>query len=78
MAKKAKYRVRNWSEYNKALVNRGSITVWVSDELINSFGKQGDDSAHGNQVYSNNMIELCLVLKQVYGRTLRATQGLVG
>jgi len=28
MAKKQKYRIRNWKEYNKALVNRGSLTVW--------------------------------------------------
>ena len=26
---KAKYKVRNWAEYNKALVNRGSLTLWI-------------------------------------------------
>lgn len=29
-----KYRIRNWSEYNKTLVNRGSLTVWFSEEFI--------------------------------------------
>ena len=29
-----KYRIRNWSEYNKALVNRGSLTIWFSDRLL--------------------------------------------
>jgi hypothetical protein len=27
------YRVKNWSEYEKALVQRGSITFWLSDEF---------------------------------------------
>ncbi|KIC72122.1 IS903 transposase [Neochlamydia sp. TUME1] len=33
-AKKLTYRIRNWSEYNKALVQRGSITLWFSDGTI--------------------------------------------
>ncbi|MCA1567043.1 MAG: transposase, partial [Acidobacteria bacterium] len=31
---KRTYRLRNWSQYNKALVRRGSLTLWVSDDLI--------------------------------------------
>ena len=34
MPKKKSYRIRNWSEYNKALVNRGSLTVWFDAESI--------------------------------------------
>jgi len=30
---KALYRVKNWSEYDKALVERGSITFWMSDDF---------------------------------------------
>jgi hypothetical protein len=33
-APKATYRVRNWATYNDSLVQRGSITVWISDEVI--------------------------------------------
>ena len=33
MSKKACYRIRNWSKYNEALVNRGSIAFWFSDEI---------------------------------------------
>jgi len=29
-----KLRIRNWSEYNKALIKRGSITLWLSEESI--------------------------------------------
>ncbi|KIC75520.1 IS903 transposase [Neochlamydia sp. EPS4] len=34
MEKKLTYRICNWSEYNKALVQRGSITLWFSDGTI--------------------------------------------
>ena len=33
MTKKV-YRVRNWQEYNKGLVDRGSLTFWFSKEVI--------------------------------------------
>ncbi len=28
------YRIRNWPKYNRALKNRGNLTLWVSDEAI--------------------------------------------
>ena len=31
---KTKYRVANWAAYNKALVRRGDVTVWLSSEAI--------------------------------------------
>ena len=29
-----RYRVRNWREYNRALVGRGSITLWVDEQAV--------------------------------------------
>jgi hypothetical protein len=29
-----KFRITNWSTYNKALINRGSLTFWLDDEAI--------------------------------------------
>jgi hypothetical protein len=31
---KQRHRVTNWSEYDAALRQRGSLTVWFSDEAI--------------------------------------------
>ena len=31
---KTKYRVNNGSEYDRALVQRGEITLWMSDDTI--------------------------------------------
>ena len=27
------YKIKNWKEYNKSLVDRGSITLWLSDDI---------------------------------------------
>jgi len=34
MKKKAKYRIRNWSDYNRSLVNRGNLTFWIAEDLL--------------------------------------------
>jgi hypothetical protein len=33
---KTKYRVNNWAEYDRALVQRGDITLWISEDAISS------------------------------------------
>ncbi|MEH6633627.1 MAG: hypothetical protein V7776_22680 [Halopseudomonas aestusnigri] len=30
---KARYRVKNWAEYNESLRCRGDITIWVSTDI---------------------------------------------
>lgn len=39
MTKKV-YRVRNWQEYNKGLVSRGSLTFWFSKDVIDDWQKK--------------------------------------
>ena len=34
---KTKYRVANWPAYDRALVRRGDVTVWVSSEAITAW-----------------------------------------
>ena len=34
---RTKYRVNNWPEYDRALVQRGDITLWILDEAITSW-----------------------------------------
>ncbi len=33
---KASYRVTNWPEYDAALVRRGSLTVWFTEEAVSA------------------------------------------
>ena len=74
MDKKIQYRVRNWKQYNKSLINRGNLSIWFSEEIISHFSTS-EKKAHGNQRYSNLFIDCCLQLRQLYRLTLRATQG---
>ena len=74
---KTVYRVKNWSSYNRALVARGSLTVWIDD----SFWPQWYDhrpSQRGAQfVYSDSTIEWMLTMRVLFGLPLRQTQGFI-
>ena len=35
---RARYKVTNWPEYDKALQQRGSLTVWVTPETLDGYG----------------------------------------
>ena len=48
------YRTTNWSSYNKALINRGNISIWFDPTTQWYAQPQGK---HGrNQTYSDAMI----------------------
>jgi hypothetical protein len=75
---KPSYRVRNWADYNKSLVNRGSLTVWINEEAIKAWRDPEQSGAQGRPVtYSDVAIECMAMLQAVYGLPLRGTQGLV-
>jgi hypothetical protein len=38
-----KYKVTNWRDYNEALKQRGSLTVWLSDDFEESWLANKDD-----------------------------------
>jgi len=29
-----RYRIRNWRQYNRALINRGRLTVWFDEKAV--------------------------------------------
>lgn len=72
------YRIRNWSEYNKALIQRGSINIWIDEKVIkNWFSSYHTCRAGRPATYSDEAILLMLVLREVYKRSLRNLQGFV-
>jgi hypothetical protein len=77
-AQKAMYRVRNWATYNDSLVQRGSITVWISDEVIEGWKPtpEGRRQRGGQPEYSDRAIECLLTLKAVFKLPYRQTEGL--
>lgn len=76
--KKITYKVRNWSEYNKSLEQRGSLSVWIPKELIAEWFSSESRAGRGtSQIYSNSAIEFCLILRHLYHQPLRQTRGFV-
>ncbi len=70
------YRVRNWSAYDAALVKRGSLTVWISEDAIVSWSAEKEPGKRGRQQeYSDFAIETTLTLKEVYHLTNRGAEG---
>jgi hypothetical protein len=74
---KAGYRVKNWSEYDKALVQRGSITVWLSDDFEKTWGHTGEKQRGSQFDYSDQAIRVMLTIKEVFHLTNRGVEGFV-
>ena len=70
------YRVKNWSLYNRALVARGSLTVWIDDCLWKQWYDQRP-SQRGEFVYSDQAMEWMLTMRVLFGLPLRQTQGFI-
>jgi hypothetical protein len=72
---KRRYRLRNWRDYNTALVRRGSLTLWV-DEAVVAGWRAGRTGRRGRPpTYSDLALRCLLTLKVVYHLPLRATEG---
>src|SRR3954454_7353691 len=74
-APKPAYRVRNWKQYNDALVRRGSLTLWVEQETLQAWRYQGPNQRGAQFQFSDLAIECLLTLRAVYHLTLRSTEG---
>src|SRR6201984_3345102 len=75
---KQKDRVTNWSEYDAALRQRGSLTVWFSEEAIAAWRAEARTTRGGQPLYSALAIATALTLRAVFRLALRQTEGLIG
>jgi Transposase DDE domain len=76
MKTKTPYRIRNWPQYNAALIGRGSLTLWVDEEAIKAWRYTGPPQRGAQYVDTDAAIKCVLTLRAVYHLALRATQGL--
>ena len=75
---KANYRLRNWREYNRALVQRGSLTLWFSTEVLTVWQNSERTGQRGHpQTYSDTAILTMATLQEIYHLGVRQTEGLV-
>lgn len=77
MAQKITYRVRNWKEYNRGLINRGNLTIWFSEDAIKSWYQKPQKNKKPGRpfFYGDAYIELALTIRTLFHLPLRATQG---
>jgi Transposase DDE domain len=74
---KAKYRVKNWGEYDQALPQRGSLTIWFTPEAV-AAGQASPTGKRGRSpFYSNVAMEAGHLLRLAFGRPWRPTEGLL-
>ena len=75
--KKNTYRLGNWSHYNQALVQRGSLTLWFSEDVLDQWYYQGPKQRGAQLTYTDLVIETALSLKAIFRLGFRQSQGLL-
>lgn len=69
------YRTTNWLSYNRALINRGNLTIWF--DLEAQWYAQPQGKKHGrNQTYSDATIQCCPMIKSLFRLSLRMIMAL--
>lgn len=72
------YRVRNWRDYNRALVRRGSLTLCVDEQALAAWRNEEPSGRRARpRIYTHTAIECALVVRAVFQLSLRAAQGLL-
>jgi heme-degrading monooxygenase HmoA len=72
-----KHKVTNWREYDASLRQRGSLTVWFSEEAIEAWRAEPRTTRGGQASYSPLAITTALTLRAVFRLALRQTEGLI-
>lgn len=70
---KTKYRVSNWVEYDRALVQRGDITLWTSLEAADSWTPGPSGKRGGQWKFSEQAIE-ATQRSRLHGQTSRQSR----
>ena len=73
-----KHKVINSAAYDAALRQRGSLTVWFTDEAIGEWRAAPRTTPGGQPCYSPLAILTALALRAVFRLALRQTEGLIG
>ena len=75
---KSRHPIVNWSNYNKSLIKRGSLTFWIAAEAMKNWFHQEHHGRRGRSIlYTDQTICTFLMLKGLFNLPLRATQGLL-
>lgn len=71
---KPRYKTTNWKHYNKALINRGSLTFWIDEEAIRKWKQSKQGERDRPRQFSDVAITTALIVTRVFSMSLRAMQ----
>ncbi len=76
---KQHYKLNNWHEYNNALRKRGSIDIWISQEVVKTWYEQDQvyDGTGTPKKFTDLAIMMCHEIRQVFKLPLRQCQGFI-
>jgi hypothetical protein len=73
---KHQYRVRNWKDYNRSLEERGSIEIWIDEEILSSKRPKIGKGKRGRPIeYASGLIECALAVRYIHNLPFRQTEG---
>src|SRR3954464_14315257 len=73
-----KHKVTNWPAYDGSLRQRGSLTVWFTDEAITAWEAEPRSTRGARPWYSELAILTALTFRAVFRLAYRQTEGLIG
>src|SRR5215203_5262602 len=73
-----KHKLTNWPAYDASLRQRGSLTIWFTDEAVAAWAAQPRTTRGGQPWYSELAILTALTLRAVFRLAYRQTEGLIG
>jgi hypothetical protein len=74
---KAKYKVAHRRDYDRALQQRGNLTVWVTPEALEAWAPAKTGQRGRPPSYSDIVIETAIMLRLAMGRLWRQTEGML-
>lgn len=66
---------RDWSKYNRALVNRGNINFWVSPEVLKTWRAKKQKKNGHPFIYGDELIKTMCFVRFKFHLSLRETEG---
>ena len=74
---RARYRVTNWPEYDRGLVGRGDLRLWIAEDALIAWAAPRRRTRGGQARFSDLAIETVLMLASVFRLPLRQAEGFV-
>jgi len=71
-------RVTNWPAYDASLRQRGSLTVWFTDEAVAAWAAEPRTTRGGQPWYSPPAMLTALTIRAVFRLAYRQAEGLIG